>query len=376
MSSVTPTAPVVSRFRRLVRYSIWGLGGVFLALILGITILELPRHLVLIQNPDDSGLGFDVERRLPETYANGLPEKWADTWWVSMTFLAIEPSKSARTIDQVRLAQRFPELKQLNIVASAIDQEILECLRTFKHLEHLSIGATNLSGDWSSLDLPRLQSLTIRVKSIAPDGLRGIGTLTSLQSLTMSADDLNEQQCSEIESLPNLQMLDLTAEEQFRGHLGRLSNLSALRQLSISFPSGTSIESIGSLPSLVELTIILSDFGDSSLKYLMPLKVLNQLSLSTRATLGKELAVLEKLPRLKHLILSCQSITDDGIWALTTFRPLDAITIAYPHMTEDRRPCVETLRGRRDVMFADSPEVKELMDQIDRVLRISPPESE
>jgi hypothetical protein len=149
-----------------------------------------------------------------------------------------------------------------------------------------------------------------------------IARLEDLRKLTLHRGQARDVSLGQIRSLKHLEELALEQTKLSDAGVAHLRGLKSLKRLRIqsdaySDPSITdrSLEVIGSLPALEELTIVGRRFSDDGLKHLAKLPRLRKLSLGCydARISDRGLATLSRIRTLETLALPLARVSDQGL---------------------------------------------------------------
>lgn len=265
----------------------------------------------------------------------------------------------------------LPDLQQLFLERTPIDNASLAYLADFPRLVELSLGETNVGNEGiahlSDCDglqsirlnatlvndgglahlarLAKLSMLDLGDTAVGDDGLAQLGPLDHFSQLYLARTKVGDASAARIAQATGLLFLDLRGTLWTDAGLARLSGLTDLRTLRLD---GTKVTDagVGHLAKMQRLEMLgLSGVAitDEGLAHLKPLAALRQLDLSDTRISVDGLAELHALPRLERIEIGGTRVT-----------PLDLLRI-LPRTTKRVRAILQALDERTEIDFRDLP---------------------
>lgn len=242
------------------------------------------------------------------------------------------------TVDDFRLLQRLPKLRELSTMYAPVDDEKLAVLGTMSRLESLVVSGVGLtSSSLKSLrPLQKLKSLHIghltTVDSLThfdDEAFLHLSHLPELKLDEVAIDDaLTDRGLELLSRYDHWKQLDLRSTHVTAAGLASIAHwrLQSL-DLSSTKVSGAALKHIGAIGTLEELTLARTNIGSADLAPLTKLVALRRLDLGHTAVDDGAVAHLSQMGELRSLDLTGTKVGQATLEALSSLTQLRRIVL-------------------------------------------------
>lgn len=188
------------------------------------------------------------------------------------------------TFQELRAITYLPNLKELFLNHTTVDDSSMLHLQSLNELEFLAISDTSITNDSLSIlgRLPNLQNLSLARTNVTDAGIEKLRRLTHLKALDLSDTNVTTN-CitflAEMSQLTELYLNGTRVDDAAMKHLGQLNNLELL-DLSRTNVKGKSLRTLSALPNLRYLDLADTPISDAAINDLLLLKQLDSINLS------------------------------------------------------------------------------------------------
>lgn len=226
----------------------------------------------------------------------------------------------------------LPNVKSLEFIRSAIDDDDLLRLGAETHAAELSLAHTKVTskGLASLRQWKHLTALKLKGGRPGHDDFAGLSGLTKLTKLELSGPGNEAGQLKVLKGLAALQSLSFGALELTDDQLAGLPSLPALRGLQFSAKqlTDTAVPHLLRFPELRRLDLSHSKISDEGLKKLTPLKRLEELVLDGCTGVTNDgMKSVAQLPSLMRISLTDSKVRGAGLLHLANAKNLKHVTL-------------------------------------------------
>jgi hypothetical protein len=224
------------------------------------------------------------------------------------------------TDDDVKRIAFFSQLRKLSLAGTVTDKAMKTVAR-WPSLEQLDLADTNVTNEGLALlrSLPRLPSLAAPC-ALDDDGLREISKLTNLTALRIERIYRKPRSWKSVSA----------------AGLSHLASLKDVRELSLSYTwfDDDQIAFVEQLPRLQHLLLNDTHVTDAGLCHLAPLQELEWLELRDTKVTGAGFENLSGLQQLQRLELGDAPVTDAGLRGVATLKNLRSLNLHDTTITD------------------------------------------
>ncbi len=234
---------------------------------------------------------------------------------------------------------KLPRLRYLLLLGNKFTDEGMIHLKNIPNLKTLQLYWLNQLTDKALLHIAecdRLEAVSFHHnENITDKGLEYLSTIKSLKRLDIHKAQVTDEGLKHLSHIKTLDHLELPYRYINDQGLVYLSNLGNLRYLSVSldendkgFYTDESVKALLKLPLLEELTLGGRGMTDKSMEYISKMSRLKSFSLGESTSItDKGIAKLNKLTSLEHLRITFADITISGLSSLNNLSNLKRLYI-------------------------------------------------